>query len=935
MTPLQRFESFDEPIAALLSGPPRPTTSHDPRLARQAFFADLASYWNAPGDSGASRKARLSQLRLAQLLAEIDLRIDDQTLAEPHAELLRTCLDRPLPWQREALPANTRPQLYRPRLDITRPNWRGHLPGIIVIVQGGPQGQWLIHGQAAGAVLLCSLAHGIEAFSDLQALHTELCERLDDPMQSRPMLRLFPNERDQDCAHNAERLRYEWLTEDLLDVQVQCLLDAQHGQLTRAWQAALEAGLDVGSQAFDERLRIASDMSAYASSKAALPTRYALLLEKHSPTWFKNTSVQGRTHIIQTMQELIIAIERAGAPGLPTHHQFLEQNSLLAWTREQLRRELRQRHQLDIAAEQVMVSVTMARQVGPVLLPNLPTGYIPAASRPRVGDTIEMVRKTYSLDQLALINVNWLDIDYWLTARVHLADGTTLPGLSAAQAKQLVRELNVGRSYSQFLQTHLVDSPAGQWRQEAYVGISRARMRAEAAKARYAGHFLQDPLEQGYRWAKVLLSYPDSNWRPLVEDNRLSVLQLLVTGQTAQGVLFIVPQTPQMQRFLVYAPDAPDRRPWREYRNTRALLRELRNTPALRQYLVERLPLAKPGSVERLLAKGRLGTQVECREVTGDFLQACYFAEVRAVMAAVDASTNTRLEVLGETALHTLWILLDLISLVLPTPALAALAFGRAGISSLDALEALENEDRVGALKQLVEAFTHASDGINNVTGATVMRRAIRAMPPTPPMALPPTYAARPDVSTLRYRIDGIHGPGVYEKTSGHAGLSLYYIKDTSGSYYQVSFDGYHWRAVDPRQPDAYLKVAVKRREDGQWVVDSPLLWYDGLPDLAALFEQCRMAEAPEGAPVQGIEGLRQADGLLYLLAGSHALPLRAHLLERHYHLSIPGQPQENATAWAILRWQDGQWRVRVRQPGRSSDWMMLPADYSTSRGSS
>ena len=39
--------------------------------------------------------------------------------------------------------------------------------------------------------------------------------------------------------------------------------------------------------------------------------------------------------------------------------------------------------------------------------------------------------------------------------------------------------------------------------------------------------------------------------------------------------------------------------------------------------------------------------------------------------------------------------------------------------------------------------------------------------------------------------------------------------------------------------------------------------------------------------------------------------------------------------AWAVLRRQDGQWRIRVRQPGRSSDWLALPADYSDKRGSS
>ncbi|MBR7522211.1 hypothetical protein [Pseudomonas juntendi] len=70
-------------------------------------------------------------------------------------------------------------------------------------------------------------------------------------------------------------------------------------------------------------------------------------------------------------------------------------------------------------------------------------------------------------------------------------------------------------------------------------------------------------------------------------------------------------------------------------------------------------------------------------------------------------------------------------------------------------------------------------------------------------------------------------------------------------------------------------------------------------------------------------------------MAGSQALPLRAHLLDNHYHLLMPGQPHSRPIAWAIVRWQGDQWRIRVRQPGRSSDWLAFPDCYSVSRGNS
>ncbi|MEB8056592.1 dermonecrotic toxin domain-containing protein [Pseudomonas fulva] len=928
VSPLQHFESFDAAITALLSPLPSPDLQLPPVAGRQQFFGALADYWNLPDATGNNRRTRLIALRRQQLQAEMDLRITDATLEPVAASLLQTCLDQPMSWARQGIEASRRPQLYRLLLDCSRPNWRAYLPGAVLLVQGGVEGQMMTGDAVSGPALLCSLSHGIEAFADVQSLHLELCERLDDPLQSQPMLTLLAPA-DADRAHNAQRLRYDWLPDDLVEVQIQALIDAQHGRLNEAWSSQ-----PMDQPGFAERLTKAADLLPWVTSKAAMPTRYGLLLEKHAPAWLKKTSTQGLTHIMQTMQELIVAIDQAAAPGIPTLEQFTERNSLLQWTRARLSERLRLDHQLDLAPEQIFISVTIARQTGPVMPPGQPSSYIPIASRPQTGNTVELVRQTYSLDQLALLNVGLLDLDYWLTARVHHRDETNIQGLSPAQARQMVRELNVGDSYSRFLRSHLIDLAQGQWRRDAHARINCARMRAEAAKARYAGHFIPDPLEQGYRWSRAVLNYPDSDWRPLVQENRLSVRQLLIAGHTVQGVLLITPETPQMQRFLVYAPDAPDRRPWREYANARALLRSLRASPDLRTYVIDRMPLARRKTVERLLSKGGLAQRLSRPVISGNFLHACYLAEVRAFISAVDASTNTKQELLGEASLHALWIMLDLISFVIPVRALTPLAFARAVLSVLDSLEALEKEDQVGVLKHMVEAFTHMNDGINSIGGTTVIRRAIRAMPPTPPLMLPPTFQVRPDTAKLRYRIDGIHSEGVYEKPSERAGLALYYIQDKQGRYYQVAFDGYRWRAIDPRQPDAYSKVAVRRSAEGEWIVDSPVLWHDGLPDLTALLEHCQLPATPDGVPLEGASELYESDGQPYLLAGGHALPVRAHLLADHYHLLIPGQPAATTTAWAILRWRDGQWRIRVRQPGRSSDWLALPAAYAVNVGS-
>ncbi|MBK5008789.1 hypothetical protein IAE33_000649 [Pseudomonas sp. S60] len=929
---LQQFIAYDQQLADLLAPLPQPDTRLPWLEARQRYFADLAAYWLDTGVTPSTRQARLAAVLRSQLLAQINLRIGDHTLGSNHAELMKTCIELPLPWQRQHLPGPRRPQVYRPVLDISTPNWRGYLPGTFIIVEGGPEGRMPDPAKPSEYALLCSLSHGIEAFDDLAELHVELCERLDDPLQSQPLLRHMPDEGERDRVRNAERLRYEWFNDDLVQNQTQVLIDGQRARLTQVWEAAVPAG-QVDWPQLAERLKHAADLLPLAGSQPALHTRYGLLLERNSPAWLKNASPQALTHVMQTMQELIIAIDRAAAPGILSHEQFLDQNSLSAWTHERLRAALRQRHQFDTDPLELYVSVTMARQRGPVLHPGLATGYIPAASRPQVGDTIELVGKTYRLDQLAALNVAWLDIDYWLTARVHRKDNSAVPQVTPAQIKQLVRDLNVGDTYSRYLRAHLLDSPDAQWRQQQYIAISTARMQAEAAKARYAGHYLEDVFERGYAWSRAIIDHPDSEQRHS-HGHRLSVRQCLIDSHTVMGVMLITPNTPGLQRFVVYTPDAPDRRAWREYRNARHLLRTLRAQPLLRDYLKERLPLADHAQLERGLLKGRMGPRTATPAITGDFQQARYLAEVRAALAMVDASTNTKLELIGEFSLHALWVLLDLVSLVLPNRALTPLSFGRAVISVLDMTKAYRQEDRMGVLKHLVEAFTHVNDGINSIGGSTVVRRAIRGMPPTPPVLLPPALALRIDTQKLHYRVDGIHKEGIYEQKSPYPGVTLYFIKDSAGRTYQVAFDGYRWRVVDPRQPDAYTKVPVKRREDGEWVVDSPVLWYDGLPDLRALLDGCRLAEVPLGTPA-GTPGLYLSTGQLYLLAGGHALPVRRHLLVDHYHLQLGSASAAVVHAWVILRWQGQQWRMRVRQSGRSSAWLALPQGYAVSLGSS
>lgn len=919
MLPLQRIDLLNQQLLALLEAIPAPT---QPLPSRQQLQGELAEFWAVADGQGRSRQVRLADIRRAMMHAEAALRQADQTLDASLATVISTFLDLPYAWQRRPQPLAQRAQAYRPVLSRSSPAWRAALPGMFVIATGMEEGQNLTPEQATGPVLLCGLCQGIEVYPSLTELHQELCERLADPLQSAPLLQLLVSQRHRENARQADRLHYEWYADDPLQAQVQYLLEAQRQRLNLAWATLAQGASDAG-----ETLCKAIAIGAEAGSKALLDTRYALLLEKNLPSWLRGASTAVLTDIMQSMQELVAVGQSVAAPGILTLRQFRQSNTLRHWVRERLQARLRSDLGLALAPENVHVAVTHTRQSGPWIYPLQPSSYVTWRGFEKVKDQmVETVHVSYPLDELAMRNLAWFDWDYWLTARVIAKDGTAPPReLTSTYIKTLVRSLNVGDGYSNYLRTQLIDSPVGHWRLHAHAKVNQARMRAEATKARYAGHLSPAWSERDYRWVQQVLSQPHNTLRPPVDGHVVTVHQCLVNQHTLQGVLLLASPSPSVTSFVLYTPDAPDRRAWRSYSSPRALLRQLREKPALRHYIAQRLGLLPAAKVEQLLLKGGLGQALRTPAVDDDLFFACYHAEVRSLLAAVDAESHTTAQVDASQALTFAMTLLDLISVFLPVKVMIPLALGRMVLEVWNGIEAYREEDLNGVLNHAYNALSYINDAGTSLASTGMMRRIMRGMPKQPPMPLPQRFSVAAPTGSLRYRIDGVYGEQVYEKVSSFEGFSEYFIQDADKRYFKVSFDGRRWRAIDPNQPDAYLTQPIKRLANGNWVIDSPVLWYDGLPDLQRLFEDCRAQVPLDGSPVDGVDGLFQAADQFYLQTRSGKLPLRRHLLPGHYHLPIPGAEEAGVVPWAVLRWQGGQWRIRVRQAGRSSDWLPLP----------
>lgn len=223
---------------------------------------------------------------------------------------------------------------------------------------------------------------------------------------------------------------------------------------------------------------------------------------------------------MQTMQQLVAAGNRVAAPGILTLGQFRQQDSLQGWARARVEERLRHDHGLRYAAADIMIHVVHSRQAGPQLNPFHPSSYVTWRGFQHVGgQMIELIRELPAtragIAQRGLVRLRLLahrpDNP---PSRQAITRGTE-PGLHQGddQAPECRWQLSC-------LPENPIDRfPGRGWRLNAHALVNRARMCAEAAKARYAGHLARNPDERAYRWVRQVLDYPHNALRPRWTDN--------------------------------------------------------------------------------------------------------------------------------------------------------------------------------------------------------------------------------------------------------------------------------------------------------------------------------------------------------------------------------------------------------------------------------
>jgi len=163
--------------------------------------------------------------------------------------------------------------------------------------------------------------------------------------------------------------------------------------------------------------------------------------------------------------------------------------------------------------------------------------------------------------------------------------------------RELSRELDLAPRFASYLRERVSDPQGHRFRSTA-MHLQHARMRIEAAAARLSAYlpgepttFLDDRGERGYRMVASVLDSPAAASRASVDGHRITVRQLTYRGAVVSDVLLIGVRDPRSSpRVVLYIPDAPDGRAFREFRDRATLARQVLYAPAFQEYLLRRLP---------------------------------------------------------------------------------------------------------------------------------------------------------------------------------------------------------------------------------------------------------------------------------------------------------------------------------------------------------
>jgi hypothetical protein len=854
-------------------------------MGKDDYLAALAAYWQSPvtGEPGmpaTPRRAAFATHLAALMRDEASLRGHDGTLTEADAALAAA--------------------FARSRGELTPPGARA----LELTVGGAAYAAALILESDSGRALLFMPGRGWEAFASLDELHSETEERYRTALAGRQELPGLM--RDALSLASADPLvssrdvgphPFEALTARVIELQQQ--------KVTAAWNAFTDEDLD--EQGLVDRLAQIVQPDANLDVVGVLAHRDVLLQEQ---------------------------LDSERLAPLPRDVRSEWQDALSAW-----------RITLNAVAQlRDEAGLTDRSPLQQFALDSLSTRLSalgiqddPAALRVQVTpDPIDPLKRWFhgaqpsetSLVDLALQNVGAIPNESYRLLR---GDGTVV-SLDSAAIRLLVRSADIGASYIGYLNGSFdASSETGRLHRELSAQLQRARMRFELADARAASFITSEPrglytdhAERGYHWVSAALDSPVPKGRRQVERYDVIVNQLTYRGAPFTDVLlFGVRNRGGVFRVVLYTPDAPDGRTFREYDDRAHAARDFLLNPAFETYLLDRLPASfthrsangsrhfkRDDAAKRanwVLGQGnppeqtQLDEPIDEREIGGDFLEALYDTSLHKVTADVLAASRATDFADWETCAGLLFR-----GLSNPLGDLAATiatdvirSVPRAFQASWRAYDNIKAGDYGQAFVNLTETYTSALNLAGLVTSqpmrgvGAVVRSGYgsRALIATRKHIAPPAA-----VFETRFRASGVSPAQVVPSRDGISRIAGKTYVEQGGQLYHVRFDAATdgWRLTRPGALDANLSgPAISRSPLGVWSVRNDIGLLGGMHPARVAMRASRASRLREAARIDA-RGARMTTEQLF---EAHRELFRRHGIRRAHQIVDDAIAQARAPA--------------------------------------
>lgn len=772
--------------------------------------------------------------------------------------------------------------------------------------------------RAARNVVAYIPGSGLEEFDSLHALSQELQARLQDTYQREALLDCTLL-KDRHRALTLNEIGYRKADANLFAAYAAQLIDKQSQDMAHTWKATRAQSAPYAFEALASLVQTSLNVSIRLDPAGIVKNRYTRLLESQLPVWLTSATEPSKQQWRQAVEHLK---EERLLSQLAASDAVLEKgqkSTLLGYARAQLKKKIREDHQLDIDPDRITVTTSEALVTSPGVYPLSTSGYAAGVSVSRTGPTITYRTTRRSLSELALENIGLLDINFALTARVLGADGKHHPILTTSYLKALIRTLDIGARYQTLLHMTLANPISAQvkWRKERYTAVMAAQLRLDLLEAKLAAHITSEEAA----WVDTLLSHPTENTRPVYHGSTLKACLPILRKNPVQGLLVITSST--SSRILCYTPNAPDKVWFRRANSLNELAIELSRKP-LQNYVLQRVSSASQPYIKHSLKQNLSTSTLALQVITRDFLKASYDEDAAFAIRNADEQSTSTFEANVQTAKNVALTVIDVISFVLPTKILLPLTLARFIYSLSEGFDALQRDERNEAFVHFMDSISHLTDGASDFAGSAVFGSAIRQRVQTPAPALNPKAATTTPIATLRLRKSDAYGSGIYEHTPPDGGQARYYLQDEHGNLFQSHYDGLSetWRIMDARQQDALYTLPVSQLSEGRWrrraALPSSTLNVGELIEKATVNLDLR-TQTPDRYGVYTVNSRH------YIQQSGHVFEVRYGWLGRHLYLQLPGSSSGSQNTYKVRRNAElGDWHVKHQQSDNTKLWEPL-----------